>query len=144
MAMQTINGAANTVSGKATRLLPSERPEANPRKVECPIALPKNLEDKDFCEYFGYYHTDVTMPSEYFRSDVERPAELLGHSLDFTYLFNRDIENPAFDEMGKGVRVRAYQDRVRKSQIEKIHRMIGIEGRIADHPALEEALAEEH
>lgn len=33
---------------------------------KCPIALPPFLETKDYRTYIGRYHTDVTLPSEYF------------------------------------------------------------------------------
>jgi len=45
-------------------------------------------------------------PSEYFRPDVERPANLGPHLLDFTYLFQDGVENPAFTTMGEGRRIR--------------------------------------
>jgi hypothetical protein len=143
-AMQTINGASQTISGKATCLLPGDRADANPRGLKCPVDLPANLKDKDFCEYFGYYHTDVTLPSEYFRPDTERPAEIKGHSLDFTYLFDTDIENSAFEELGQGIRIQAdtdLADRVRKSKSEKFQRMSGVEGCINDYPELRDALS---
>jgi hypothetical protein len=143
LAMQTINGASQAISGKATRLLPLDREGANPSGLKCPINLPQNLQGKDFCEYFGYYHTDVTMPSEYFRPDVERPQDIAGHNLDFTYLFDTDVENPAFEELGRGIRIQADSDlaeRAKKSKSERIHRMLGTEGRIRDYPALKEIL----
>jgi hypothetical protein len=144
-AMQTINGAANAVSGKATFLLPAER---SPDSASaCPVTLPKNLQDKNFCEYFGYYHTDVTLPSEYFRPDVSRPLAIKGQNLDFTYLFSGSLDNPAFTEMGKGIWVRSgktprgRRPKSRK-QKKKIERVIPKEGRIADHPELQRALDE--
>lgn len=150
LAMQTINGASDAASGKATLLLPGDREGANPRGLKCPLDLPPNLRDKDFCDYFGYYHTDVTLPAEYFRPDVERPAEIVGHNLDFTYLFDTDIENSSFEELGRGIRVQADTglsaepdrvERVRRSQADKIQRMQGAEGHINDYPVLREALA---
>jgi len=145
LAMQTINSASEAVSGKATLLLPRGRAGANPRGLKCPIDLPGNLKNKDFCEYFGYYHTDITMPSEYFRPDVERPHEIVGHDLDFTYLFDADVENPAFEELGNGIRIQADSDlaeRVQKAKSEKIQRMLGLESRISDYPVLKETLGE--
>jgi hypothetical protein len=68
--------------------------------------LPRFLADKNFCEYSGYYHTDITIPSEYFRVDVTRPATVQPRGLDFTYLFNADVSNPAHQTMGKGRRIR--------------------------------------
>ena len=145
LAMQTINGASEAISGKATLLLPLDRAGANPRGLKCPIDLPGNLQNNNFCEYFGYYHTDITMPSEYFRPDVERPHEIVGHDLDFTYLFDTDVENPAFEELGRGIRIQADSDlaeRVQKAKSEKIQRMLGLEGRISDYPVLKETLGE--
>ena len=145
LAMQTINGASDAVSGKATHLLPFDRAGANPHGLKCPIDLPPNLQNKDFCEYFGYYHTDVTMPSEYFRPDIERPDEIVGHNLDFTYLFDTDIENASFEELGQGIRIQADSDlaeRLRKSKSDKIQRMVGVEGRVDDFPGLKAMLQE--
>ena len=85
------------------------------------------------------------MPSEYFLPDVERPHEIVGHDLDFTYLFDKDVENAAFEELGQGIRVQADSDiseRVQKSKSDKIQRMVGVETRIADYPALKEILKE--
>ena len=145
LAMQTINSASEAISGKATLLLPLDRAAANPRGLKCPIDLPLNFQNKDFCEYFGYYHTDITLPSEYFLPNVERPHEIVGHNLDFTYLFDRDVENPAFEELGQGIRIQADSDiaeRVQTSRSDKIQRMVGVEGRIGDYPVLEGILRE--
>jgi hypothetical protein len=52
--------------------------------------------------YRGLYHTDVTIPPEYFYANAERPADLVPHhDLDFTYL-HLDTEE-AFRTMGCGV-----------------------------------------
>jgi hypothetical protein len=104
VAMRTINMAADTVSGKATRLLPLPA-DAPP----CPAELPHFLQGKDYREYFGSYHTDYTLPSEYFRPDVERP-DLAGHTLDFTYLFDDRIDNPDYLRMGTGRRIRGEEE----------------------------------
>ena len=144
-AMQTINGAAATVSGKATHLVPLVRSGANPRRLECPVVLPSNLSDKDFCEYFGYYHTDFTLPSAYFRAEVERPREFSGQLLDFTYLFDQGIENPAFSEMGSGIMIRTSRRPDQSASelvLQKRKRMAGEEGLIAEYSELEQALAE--
>ena len=125
-AMQTINGAANTTSGKATMLLPREREISGGPPSVCPVKLPTNLEDKNSCEYFGYYHTDFTLPSEYFLKDVHRPATITGYNLDFTYLFSDKLDNPAHSEMGKGIWVRLRARRkARKTPKQKIKRAIG-------------------
>ena len=101
-AMRTIAIASNAVSGPATSLLPKPGDSEEP-----PGQLPSFLAEKDFRKYHGWYHTDFTLPSEYFRPEVQRPDSLSGHSLDFTYLFVKDIENPDFDLMGEGRRIRA-------------------------------------
>lgn len=107
LAMQTIQMASHTVSGKATELLPLPSDLSKLAVTKCPVALPRTLKEKNFCEYLGYYHTDYTLPSEYFLPHVERPEGLKVHGLDFTYLFNQDIENPDFVRMGQGRRIRA-------------------------------------
>jgi hypothetical protein len=142
-AMQTIDGAFPTPWGKATHLLPADRDGANPAHLECPIALPANLRNKDFCEYAGYYHTDVTIPSDYFRLEPDRPLQITSQPLDFTYLFNDTIDNPAFFEMGEGIQVRAggeSRDKQLQSAQNKIRRMHGQEGVISNYPELEAAL----
>jgi hypothetical protein len=100
LAMSTIARASNAVSGKATELLPSSA------KMKCPASLPSGFADKNCREYHGYYHTDYTLPSEYFLPDVERPIGLKEHALDFTYLFDRRLDNPAYFSMGAGRRIR--------------------------------------
>jgi hypothetical protein len=101
-AMRTIGNASNAVSGKATWLLddPGNLPAA------CPIQLSKVLAGKNYCEYSGFYHTDVTIPSLYFRPNVERPEEIERLALDFTYLFHPCVNNPAHVTMGEGRRLR--------------------------------------
>lgn len=69
--MRTIALASNAVSGKATELSPlSGSAMPTPR---CPVELPPFLLDKDFRYYKGYYHTDYTIPSDYFLPDIKRP-----------------------------------------------------------------------
>jgi hypothetical protein len=100
LAMSTIARASNAVSGKATELLPSVP------KMKCPKSLPSSFANKNCGQYHGYYHTDYTLPSEYFLTNVERPIGLKEHTLDFTYLFDRRLDNPAFFTMGEGRRIR--------------------------------------
>ena len=108
VAMQTIDNASNAISGKATELLPLPAdPNALPVQ-KCPVKLPAKLENKNFCAYRGYYHTDFTLPSEYFRPDVERPAGIKPFDdLDFTYFFHDAPENAAHFTMGEGVPIRS-------------------------------------
>lgn len=108
IAMQTIDNASNAVSGKATELLPLPKDPTDLPVMECPFKLPPKLGDKNFCAYRGFYHTDFTLPSEYFRSDVERPPEAKGFDdLDFTYLFHSSPDNPAHYTMGEGTPIRS-------------------------------------
>lgn len=109
-AMLTIDNASDAVSGRATELLPLPTNLAEMPIPKCPTRLPKIVEDKNFCEYKGYYHTDYTIPSEYFLPDVERPAGLCPHRLDFTYLFDDDAVSPDRLRLKEGVRVRGVQD----------------------------------
>jgi hypothetical protein len=103
-AMRTIRGATDAASGKATELLPLP---ADPRTLrKCPFELSPYLKDFDYCEYQGYYHTDITVPSEYFRPDITRPANISAKRLDFTYLFDVDVNNPSNVTMGTGRRIR--------------------------------------
>jgi hypothetical protein len=106
LAMRTIGMASDTVSGKATELLPLPTDGGSLPVPECPVKLSAKVANKNFCEYRGYYHTDYTLPSEYFRPDVERPAGLRHHTLDFTYLFHRDVDNPDFRLLGEGHQIR--------------------------------------
>jgi len=106
-AMRTIHIASDTISGKATQLLPLPQDKSLLPVRKCPVELPQFLSDKNFCNYEGFYHTDITLPSEYFIDAIERPKEIQRHTLDFTYLFDDAIDNPDFDTMGRGERIRA-------------------------------------
>jgi hypothetical protein len=104
VAMRTISLAANTPWGRATELLPLP---ADRRDLPvCPIALPAALADKDFTKYRAYYHTDHTLPSDYFLPDESRNSDT-NFTLDFTYLFHKNIANPDFTTMGEGKQIRA-------------------------------------
>ena len=119
-AMRTIAGASEAVSGKATFLYPAEKMKA---VAPCPIELPPNLADRDYCEYGGYYHTDVTIPLEYFRPDIDRPPSQSEFHLDFTYLFNQSVDNPAFRTMGAGRRIRdgnSSATKLKKAEVEVV------------------------
>jgi hypothetical protein len=100
-AMRTIDLATDAASGRATWLNSAEAGE------RCPITLPPNLEGKSCTQYGGYYHTDITLPSEYFQPDVLRPERLTAHRLDFTYLSSPSVENPDNMLMGSGRQIRA-------------------------------------
>ncbi len=105
-AMLTIDNASDAISGKATELL-SLPANVNELPVpKCPTKLPRIVEDKNYCEYKGYYHTDYTIPSEYFIANIERPAAICPHRLDFTYLFGDDPLSSDRRRLKEGVRIR--------------------------------------
>jgi hypothetical protein len=107
-AMRTIHNAAESPSGKATELLPLD--SSSSTSIGCPVNLPTFLQDRNHCTYRGWYHTDITVPSEYFRADVERPASVSSHELDFTYLFDTDLSNPDYITTATGRRIRSFED----------------------------------
>jgi hypothetical protein len=143
LAMRTINQAAETVSGKATFLLSLPAPTGGEAPAP-PIPLTGPLAGKDWSQYFGHYHTDYTVPSEYFRPDVERPAELPGHALDFTYLFQAGVDNPAYLTMGEGRPIR--HDGLAPPDVPslsfRLARVVPQEVAIDSRPHLAEALRE--
>jgi len=107
-AMMTINGAQDAPSGKATLLRKLDQKTYDALTPKCPFAsaVPPPLRLMDYKSYDGWYHTDATVPSDYFRPDVERPASVERKDLDFTYLFDDSIENPDFETTGLGGRIR--------------------------------------
>ncbi|MEK6701933.1 MAG: hypothetical protein AABZ53_06705 [Planctomycetota bacterium] len=108
VAMQTISGASNATSGKATwlREVSSEAPPAR----RCPAHFPPKLQPFDACEYGGFYHTDFTVPSDYFEDSAVRPAHVRQRTLDFTYLRDAGVDNPAHITMGVGQRIKGEPD----------------------------------
>jgi hypothetical protein len=106
LAMRTISKASDAISGKATELLPLPEVTSELSVPVCPVNLSPAMSEKNFCEYRGQYHTDYTLPSEYFLPAVERPDGLKVHSLDFTYLFHKSINNPDFRLIGEGQQIR--------------------------------------
>jgi hypothetical protein len=147
LAMRTIARASEAPSGKATELLSTE--DAPCPDLPCPIDLPSSIKHASYCQYRGYYHTDVTVPSDYFRPGIERPASAPEHRLDFTYLFDKRIANPDFITMGEGVRIRAIQPEGRGDDThlilsevtEKVLRARGQEIPISASRRLQEAIA---
>jgi hypothetical protein len=130
-AMRTINMASETVSGRATRLRP--HPVADPGGAPVPpppVSLPQHLAGKDHRYYDGFYHTDVTIPSEYFLSDVARPVTIAAQQLEFTYLFGPGVDNPDHTTMGEGRRIRG----------ERFRKGAPTQEAIEDNPRLLEAL----
>src|SRR5438105_2184242 len=106
-AMLSIHGAQDAPSGKATSLRKFDQKTYDALAPKCPFAnVPSSLHLMDYKSYHGWYHTDVTVPSDYFGPDVERPARVERKELDFTYLFDDSIENPDFETTGLGGRIR--------------------------------------
>ncbi len=143
-AMKTIDNASEAVSGKATELLPLATDDDADALPTCPIKLPASVADKNHCVYAGWYHTDQTLPDDYFRADVQRPRDVRQHkNLDFSYLFVDDLDNPAFESMGIGRRVRAesMEEAGDDTPQHKSQRMVPIEVGIDDRPLLQAALA---
>jgi hypothetical protein len=137
--MQTIDNASNAVSGKATELLPLPKDPTELPVQECPFKLPPKLQDKNFCAYRGYYHTDFTLPSDYFRHAVERPSETKPFDdLDFTYLFHASPDNPAHNTMGEGMPIRD----AGFGNATKQERMAPLEVSVDDEPHLVSALSD--
>jgi hypothetical protein len=104
-AMMTIDNAQEAVSGKATWLIDLSDNECKHLAKENPLSaissVPEYLLRKDFRKYSGWYHTDVTIPSLYFRPDVERSKEIPALDLYFSYLF--DKSEMSYRTMGEGV-----------------------------------------
>ncbi len=109
-AMRTIERACPTNSGRATELLLLAPDDPVRSELPCPAALPQKLAGYDYTKYRGYYHTDFTVPSLYFRPDVERPEDASPLVLDFSYLFDNRLENPDHVALGTGRRIRAQLD----------------------------------
>jgi hypothetical protein len=143
--MATINNASESVSGKATFLVPLT--DGRDDRPECPVMLPESLSSFDHCGYEGFYHTDYTIPSAYFRPDVKRPVDAEPYQLDFTYLFNKALDNPDYDRMGEGRRIRDSAELAtgasgdeRRYAVAKRLRGVATEVQIADVPRLQDAL----
>jgi hypothetical protein len=136
-AMRTIDKASDAPSGRATELLPLANGSSE-LKLKCPVALPTFLQDRDYCEYRGRYHTDITIPGEYFVGDVELQAGQTPHRLDFTYLFDDDVANPDFLTTASGRRVRGVQTEA--PQETKKARTTPTSQLMSAHPRLVEAL----
>ncbi|MCW5775360.1 MAG: hypothetical protein KIS87_02795 [Phycisphaeraceae bacterium] len=139
VAMQTIAGASQAVSGKATMLRPLAPDAAAARR--CPAHFPAKLQAFDRCEYDGFYHTDYTLPTEYFDDAAERPAHVRQWSLDFTYLSDAGVNNPAGVAMGTGQVIKAPFDGPWREPSSKRERAAGELIDLAAVPRLRDALA---
>lgn len=100
LAMRTIQTASRgRIPG--TRLIPrqsvpAENAETENRRQE----VLRELSEYDEDRYQGKYHTDQTVPAEYFDPGLERPAGLADHDLYFTYLHRQS--DPDSQSMGLG------------------------------------------
>lgn len=114
IAMRTIDRASKAVSGKATWLEP--RDDSDSQKRVCPLG------EWSSSVYGGYYHTDHTVPSCYFRPAVERPSDMPSFTLDFTYLHDASAANVDSIRLGAGRRIKlvdSHQDwRLRGVRVE--------------------------
>ena len=66
-AMQTISNASQTISGPATTVC-YRCPKLSEPDPHCPLDLPRSMAGKNYCQYAGWYHTDITLPAENFRT----------------------------------------------------------------------------
>ncbi len=113
-AMHTIRNASESAGGEgcpwgpATTLM-----RADPGTARAVPAVRNDAVLRDYSEdtYLGWYHTDVTVPSVYFRPDQNRPGDLKEpFALDLSYLHagrGRD-----YRELAQGTR----SDRVRRGR----------------------------
>jgi hypothetical protein len=140
LAMRTIALASDGPSGKATMLVPL--PEDTSDLPKCPIKLPASLAGKNYCEYRGFYHTDYTVPSEYFFPAVDRPMSTRTHELDFSYLFDTAFDNPDFDRVGIGRMIRESSAQPEHTNYKSEKRLRGSETEVEidDIPRLRHAL----
>lgn len=106
-AMHTIYGASSRETGSNTwgpaTLLLRGGPDS-----KCPFPLIADdtvLRTMDWTTYLGWYHTDITVPSEYFLPQQERPKEIAcPFALDFSYLHDR--RGPDYKRLAQGVLVK--------------------------------------
>jgi hypothetical protein len=97
-AMRTIDEAADTPFGRATRLLPLVGGAF--LGGECPfpgLGDKERLKGKDWTRYAGYFHTDHSIREEFFQPGPAKPdsvkeAEWLQ---DFTYLYDKSESDHA-------------------------------------------------
>ncbi len=96
-AMNTISGASEQVAGdnqpgwtKAVRLLRRHTGSVCPMPE---VETDRRLSEYDFEKYLGWYHTDYTVPSIFFRPDQTRPGDLTPYALDLTYIYDPKAED---------------------------------------------------
>jgi len=138
LAMRTILNASKGAR-PGTRLY--DNAERRPA-LECPVAnLPADLNGRNHCEYFGYYHTDHTLPSDYFRDSIDRPHDAQAFDdLNLTYLF--DTADYDFLRMGAGLPIRSPEGAdAEVDRFVKRERVVPFEVDVADEPLLMAALS---
>jgi hypothetical protein len=103
LAMRTIATASRgRIPG--TWLLPRRGgPTGSPEGAARRLAALGSLATYDEDEYGGRYHTDQTIPAEYFDPSPPRPAGPKDHGLYFTYLHR--TSDPDYESMGLGVEI---------------------------------------
>jgi hypothetical protein len=103
-AMQTIDLPMPHGLARGTRLVPHGQCPRDAAGPQCPFELTggkqQHLAGFSWNGYWGGYHTDITLPTEYFDRRVERPAGLAEHDLDFTYLHLEGDDDYAAMGMG--------------------------------------------
>jgi len=76
----------------------------------CPFPLIASdgvLEGMNWTTYLGWYHTDVTVPSEYFLSDQGRPQTIeFPIALDFSYLHSQ--REPDYKKLARGELIKSH------------------------------------
>jgi hypothetical protein len=109
--------------------------------LECPMKLPPDLRGQNHCQYFGQYHTDHSLPSDYFADAIDRPETARSFDdLDFSYLFDRSLDD--FTTMGEGlpVREKGLEEEFAVQDTMKRWKAIAEEVSVDDEPLLREAL----
>ena len=102
-----------TIRNASQEIRPEVRPKWNKatflarrdNDTECPLGVidqNPHLRNYDFSKYVGLYHTDHSIPSDYFLSLDERPpADLIPFVLDFSYIYEKGTE--AYKRMSLGI-----------------------------------------
>lgn len=101
MAMRTILTAERESAIPGTRLA-GRRPDDESMIPDAERdAVLRDLAPYSENQYIGQYHTDITVPSEYFTDSFSRPVAAADHNLFFTYLHSSSDSDYA--SMGVGL-----------------------------------------
>jgi hypothetical protein len=93
-AMLTIDAAADTPHGRATKLKELSEDRRPFVDIKCPFVDPDRLKsqirDKDWTRYGGFLHTDLSIRPEFFRAAPEPSPDIADREYlqDFTYLYD--------------------------------------------------------